>query len=556
MDLANLNQENKSDLIELLNSNDQVVLFMFDENGELTYVNKIGLNILNIKSDQDFQLFNIQNMFDNRINEVRTNLAKTSEVSKEINIIGKDKLNIATRTVFSKINENIAAISTVISDNSHVGSSSKKLLQALNKITNILNINLDLDDTLQLVLNQLKSVISYDKALIMFIEGDGLSLKASRNLIDSINTYNKNLEGESYLLNKLIKKNEAGMGSNSSLDSNAAIVELIKKLGLKINNKFSYIAAPLTIRETLFGAIILIKEHENPFSIEDLKIAEAFARTAAYSIKDAELSNVFKIQLKMLKENVVERTKALEVIKEQNAKIIEADKMKSEFLANISHELRTPLNAIIGFSEALKLKIFGDLNEKQEEYIDDIHASGIHLLGMINDLLDLSKIEAKEMQISKKYFAVYPAVCEAINIIRTIVDKRKIAIEILCKDKNIEIYADQRKFQQILYNLLSNAAKFSPENGKIDIGINKTGNDIKICVKDNGIGIDCKFHEKIFQKFQQIDNSYARRQGSTGLGLTITKELVEMHGGKIWIESELNKGAAFYFTLPIEDIEK
>ena len=218
----------------------------------------------------------------------------------------------------------------------------------------------------------------------------------------------------------------------------------------------------------------------------------------------------------------------------------------------MSHELRTPLNAIIGFSEALNLKIFGELNEKQSEYIGDIHSSGVHLLGMINDLLDLSKIESGKMQLSKEIFNVKSAVDEALNIVSPLLVQKKQNIKFECKDKFFEISADRRKFHQILYNLISNAIKFTPENGIIEIIAVKDGKNLRLSVKDNGIGIAPEFHEKIFGKFQQVDSSYSTKQGSTGLGLTITKELVKLHGGKIFLESKLSKGATFTFTLPVD----
>ena len=219
----------------------------------------------------------------------------------------------------------------------------------------------------------------------------------------------------------------------------------------------------------------------------------------------------------------------------------------------MSHELRTPLNAIIGFSEALNLKIFGELNEKQSEYIRDINSSGIHLLGMINDLLDLSKIESGKMQLSKEIFNVKSAIKEALNIVSPLLIQKKQNLKFECKDESFEISADRRKFHQILYNLISNAIKFTPENGDIEIKATKDGKFLKVSVKDNGIGIAREFHEKIFDKFQQVDSSFSTKQGSTGLGLTITKELVKLHNGKIILESQLNKGATFIFTLPIKD---
>jgi signal transduction histidine kinase len=219
----------------------------------------------------------------------------------------------------------------------------------------------------------------------------------------------------------------------------------------------------------------------------------------------------------------------------------------------MSHELRTPLNAIIGFSEALQLKLFGALTSKQEEYINDINSSGIHLLGMINDLLDISKIEANAMNLYKTNFNVLKSVNEVNNIVKALVHKKNIEISVNCSDENIEIYADEQKFHQIMYNLLSNAIKFTDENGKVIVGIKNEKDKLCVYVKDNGIGIDPKFHGKIFAKFQQIDNSYTRKQGSTGLGLTITKELIEMHGGKIFLQSKVNEGTTFTFEIPLKE---
>ncbi|MFH0702558.1 MAG: ATP-binding protein [bacterium] len=543
------NSKNTVNLSEILKNSDKLAIFTINEKGRINFANKAAFNILGIKTEKELSLLNIQKIFDFRISEIKNELVKSNEIYKEINILNQNRSFIPTKTVFLKI-ENDEILAFVLPEESQPSKDSmSKLIFTLSKISEILNSTFDPDKILEIILNELEAILNYDKALIMFLDGDSLILKASKGL-DEVKDKEYKKTKNSSLLNKVIRNHKTSL-ENITSSSNS----IIKELGLKIELPYSYIATPLTIRETLFGLIIIIKEQGKFFGKEDVKISEAFASCVSYSIKDAELSNIFKMQLKILKENVIERTKSFEIIKEQNLKILEADKLKNEFLANISHEFRTPLNAIIGFSEALNLKIFGSLNEKQEEYIDDIHTSGIHLLGMINDLLDLSKIEANEMQLYKRQFSVYEAVSEVINVVRALANKKKISIEVLCDDKNINIFADYRKFQQILYNLLSNATKFTPENGQIKIGINKIDDKIKIYVKDNGIGIDSKFHEKIFIKFQQIDSSYVRKQGSTGLGLTITKELIEMHGGKIWVESSLTKGAIFTFALPLNENE-
>ena len=320
---------------------------------------------------------------------------------------------------------------------------------------------------------------------------------------------------------------------------------------LDINKTNShYLIAKLNIRETIFGFILLTRPAAMPFSKEDEFLAKSLAALVSYSIKDSELSNVFKLQLRALQDSIIDKTQAYATIKKQNEKILEADKLKNEFLANISHELRTPLNAIIGFSEALSMKIFGPLNEKQEEYVTDIHVSGLHLLGMINEILELSKIEAKAVKLALSKFNLQTSLNEVVNIVRPLANKKHIKLEKVTNDF-LEIEADYQKIQQILYNLLSNAIKFTPENGEIQIGYNINKKDVVMFVKDNGTGIDKKYEGKIFGKFVQLNNVYSKKESSTGLGLTITKELTELHGGKIWFESTVGKGTTFFVRLPL-----
>lgn len=229
-----------------------------------------------------------------------------------------------------------------------------------------------------------------------------------------------------------------------------------------------------------------------------------------------------------------------------------ANKMKSEFLANMSHELRTPLNAIIGFAEVLRDKIAGDLNDEQTDFVNDIHSSGCHLLQMINDILDLSKIEAGKMELQYGVFLVPEAIDEVHTILKGLASKKHLELKtvILTEVKNIE--ADRVKFKQVLYNLLSNAIKFTPENGKIILEAGVMDDMLQLSVSDTGIGMKSEDQQKVFKEFWQADSSFARKYEGTGLGLALTKRIVEMHGGKIWFESEYGKGSAFYFTLPLK----
>ena len=324
---------------------------------------------------------------------------------------------------------------------------------------------------------------------------------------------------------------------------------LIKLLGLNKTDDSSFLVSKIFLKSTVFGMIVLGKKEENFYAKEDLAVLNSAASIISYILKDSELSEVFKIQLKALKEGIVEKNNAYKTIKEQNEKILEADKVKNEFLANISHELRTPLNSILGFADILSAQLYGDLNKKQSEYIDDIKASGTHLLGMINEILDMSKIEANAMKIVKSTFWISRAVDEASNILMPIAKKKGVTIK-KTLGEDFQVFADYQKIQQILYNLVSNAIKYSPDNDEVEIAIFSGKDSFKLAVHDNGIGIDKKYHGKIFAKFVQLDSAYTKKESSTGLGLTITKELAELHGGKVSLISEVNNGSTFIVEIP------
>ena len=251
----------------------------------------------------------------------------------------------------------------------------------------------------------------------------------------------------------------------------------------------------------------------------------------------------------VLKKKIDEKTADLQ---STNTDLRRANKLKSEFLASMSHELRTPLNAIIGFSEVLRDKICGELNEEQFDFVEDIHGSGQHLLQMINDILDLSKIDAGKAELKYGKFCVLDVVNDVLNIIRGIADKKNINVESGLTEDIGSIIADKLKFKQILYNILSNAVKFTNDGGKVFINGNVNDKELLIAISDTGIGVDKKNHENIFGEFFQVDGSDSRQYGGTGLGLALTKKIVDLHKGQIWVESEEGKGSKFTFILPLD----
>jgi signal transduction histidine kinase len=233
-------------------------------------------------------------------------------------------------------------------------------------------------------------------------------------------------------------------------------------------------------------------------------------------------------------------------VEERTAQLAVANRHKSEFLANMSHELRTPLNAIIGFSEALREKMFGDLNAKQEEYLNDIHASGRHLLSLINDILDLSKVEAGRMELDVSAFGASDALEAALSLVRERAQRQDVALSLETDPALGEVRADERKFKQILLNLLSNSIKFTPAGGRVAVRARLNGAGLEVAVHDTGVGIPPEEQAAVFEEFRQV----GPRAEGTGLGLALTRRFVELHGGSIRLDSAPGQGSTFTFTLP------
>ncbi len=290
------------------------------------------------------------------------------------------------------------------------------------------------------------------------------------------------------------------------------------------------LAVPLLREEQIMGALTVWRSEAGSFSPEVVNLLQTFATQSALAIQNARL---------------------FREIEAKGVELETANRHKSEFLANVSHELRTPLNAIIGFSEVLGERLFGELNEKQAEYTEDILSSGRHLLSLINDILDLSKIEAGRMELEVTTFYMPDAIENALLLIRERASRHGIKLERIIDDRLGDFTGDERKVKQVLVNLLSNAVKFTPEGGRIKIEATLGDSAVIISVTDTGIGIAPQDQEAIFEEFRQVGTNYAQKREGTGLGLSLTRKFVELHEGKIWVQSEMGRGSTFTFTLPI-----
>jgi GAF domain-containing protein len=299
---------------------------------------------------------------------------------------------------------------------------------------------------------------------------------------------------------------------------------LLRELGYR-----SLLAVPLLREDRIMGGLTIYRRRTGSFSTEVVHLLQTFATQSVLAIQNARL---------------------FREIEDKSRQIEAANRHKSEFLANMSHELRTPLNAIIGFSEVLSERMFGELNEKQAEYTEDILSSGRHLLSLINEILDLSKVEAGRMELELAKFDLPLAIDNARTFVRERAVKHGINLEVNVDERLGDYVGDERKIKQILLNLLSNAVKFTPEGGRIDIKARQSDGAVEISVSDTGIGISPQDQERIFEEFRQVGTDYAHKTEGTGLGLTLAKKFVELHGGKIWVTSEVGKGSTFSFTLP------
>jgi signal transduction histidine kinase len=291
----------------------------------------------------------------------------------------------------------------------------------------------------------------------------------------------------------------------------------------------SLLAVPLLREDHLLGGLVVYRNRPGEFGQQVIDLMRTFATQSALAIQNARLYRE---------------------IEEKGRQLQLASQHKSEFLANMSHELRTPLNAVIGFSEVLAEQLFGEINAKQAEYVNDILESGRHLLLLINDILDLSKIEAGRMGLEPEVFDLAGAIDNALTLVRERAHKRGIALASAVDPKVGAIRADQRKVKQVLLNLLSNALKFTSEGGRVDVRAVAHGGMAEISVSDTGVGIAPEDLEAVFEEFRQV-GSVSKKIEGTGLGLAISRKFVELHGGTIRVESAVDKGSTFTFTLPL-----
>jgi two-component system, NtrC family, sensor kinase len=404
-------------------------------------------------------------------------------------------------------------------------------LRALSEVSHAVNSTLDIEQVLNAIVVRAVHLSSADAGLVYELDKDGyLQPRASHGLPEEVGI---ELAGKPLTLGESVVGRAAAVRAtvqipdvlNDSDYGGRARTTVVDRAGFR-----ALLAVPLLSEGQLVGGLAVSRKAPGSFDPEVVDVLQTFAAQSTLAIQNARLFR-----------EIEQKSRELEA----------ASRHKSEFLANMSHELRTPLNAIIGFSEVLRELMFGELNEKQIEYVQDIHASGQHLLSLINDILDLSKIEAGHMELSLGEFDVPVAMENAVTLVKERAARHGVRLEVEVDKSLGRFYADERKFKQILLNLLSNAVKFTPEGGRVKLLAKQMKDEeLLISVVDSGIGIAESNQKLIFEEFRQVKTKDQSKPEGTGLGLALTKRFVEMHGGRIWVRSEVGKGSTFAFALP------
>jgi signal transduction histidine kinase len=439
----------------------------------------------------------------------------------------------------------------------------KETIQAANLV---LTNSLDLHELLDILLNFLHQIIPYDRARVILVEeGDHLKLIASRGFEPENDREMEESVLPEYMNNTLI----APVISKQScviVDDTATYPDW-EILGGRGHGR-SWMGIPLVTHGQVLGYFSLDKNEPSFFTEDHWGVAASLAAQAAVAIQNAKLHESLQHHAEELEERVTERTAELarrvsevetlnrsarqlnEDLKEAVKKAESADRLKSAFLATMSHELRTPLNSIIGFTGILLQKLVGPLSEEQEKQLKMVQGSARHLLELINDVLDISKIEADQIVLMRDEFDVCESIRQSIEKIRPLADKKGLQLQADTTPESVTIICDRRRVEQILINLLNNAVKFT-DTGSVTVESRVLDGRLKVAVKDTGIGIKDEDVQTLFKPFRQVDTGITRQYEGTGLGLSICKRLVDLLGGSISVTSVPGKGSSFAFDLPL-----
>ena len=402
-------------------------------------------------------------------------------------------------------------------------------LRALGEISQAVSSSLDLDEVLtsivtravQLSRTEGGSIFEFDQATQLFHVRTCFGTEPE--LVRALRATRIHLD-ETFV-GRAAASGEPRSAPDLAMESSDPHIERLASAGWR-----SMLVVPLRWEQEIIGALLVRRRVTGAFSARTAELLETLASQSAVAIHNAR---VFR--------QLEDKSHQLEV----------ASRHKSEFLASMSHELRTPLNAVIGFSDVLLERMFGDLNQRQDEYLRDIRDSGRHLLELINEILDLSKVEAGRMELDPAQLALLPVLEHGLAMVRERADRTGVTVELTSDGAVDTVWADELKLKQVVLNLLTNAVKFTEAGGAVTVSARRSGDVAEVTVRDTGIGIADDDRERIFEAFQRGGRGVRTTTEGTGLGLTLSKRIVELHGGRLWMESVLGEGSLFGFSIPL-----
>ena len=386
---------------------------------------------------------------------------------------------------------------------------------------------LDLGQVFDTVLRNAVTLCRADAGVIWRLDGDAYRVAATFGGSDAYNDYVSGLAirpARDTVVGKVALERRTIQVPDVLVDRDYWAPE-IQRLG----NFRTLLGVPMMSEGVPTGVIILWRHEVDVFEDDQIELVATFATQGTLAIASAEL---------------------FQAINDKNRELEVASRHKSEFLAHMSHELRTPLNAVIGFSEVLLDQLFGEVNAKQEEYLQDILRSGRHLLSLINDVLDVSRVEAGRMELEIGSVALKGVLEEALTLVREQAISRDQTLTLDVDPDLPDVPGDERRIKQVVTNLVTNAVKFTPEGGRIAVSARIVDDEAHVCVSDTGIGVAAADQDTIFDAFQQVSHGREPKPEGTGLGLTLSQQIVALHGGRIWVESEVGGGSSFTFSLP------
>jgi signal transduction histidine kinase len=467
------------------------------------------------------------------IQALRTGAARigSGDLQQRISIKTGDELEALAdqfNDMAGRLQESYADLEKKVELRTHELAQSVGELRALGEVSQAVNSTLDFQEVLNTIVTKAVQLSETDAGAIYDYD-------ETKNEFGLRSTYGMDESLIAAIKERHIHIGDSGIGQAATqraplqipdvlTQPPSAVLDVVVRAGFR-----ALLFIPLLGAERIVGALVVRRKRPGEFSKQTIELLQTFAAQSVLAIQNARL---------------------FQEIEDKSRQLAEASQHKSQFLANMSHELRTPLNAILGYTELIVDSIYGDVPDKMRTVLERVQSNGKHLLGLINDVLDLSKIEAGQLILALGDYSLKNVVQTVFSAVEPLASEKKLAFKVEVPTNLPPGRGDERRLTQVLLNLVGNAIKFT-DDGEVAIKASNANGSFEVAVRDTGPGISEADRAKLFQEFQQADNSITKKKGGTGLGLAISKRIIEMHGGKIWVESVVGQGSTFSFTLPV-----